>query len=190
MIDSHCHLDDPRFDADRSAVIDAAVAAGVERMIVAGVSPERWRAQSELARTHAPRVACTYGVHPWAAAAATDAEAAGMAEDLERALSDTSLHPPCGVGELGLDRSPRVPRGSLDRQARVLRDQLAIARERDLPVVLHVVGAQDRALRILERDGLPAAGGVAHAYGGSPELVARYLALGLHLSFGGTLTFY
>ncbi len=188
MIDAHCHLDDPRFDVDRDAVLGEALEAGIERLVIAGVSPSRWRTQSDLAHRHAPRLACTYGVHPWTVAAASGDEARAHVHALARALDDATLYPACGLGEIGLDRSRRVPRESLDRQARAFRDQLALARERDLPVVLHVVGAQDRALRVLEADGLPAAGGVAHAYGGSPELVARYVALGLHLSFGGTLT--
>ena len=189
MIDAHCHLDDPRFDPDRPAVLDRARRAGVTTLVCAGVEPARWRGQSELARRWPGRVLCSYGVHPWiAAAAATDGEADAAVEALAAALASPALVAPVAVGELGLDRSRRGRSDSVERQVRVLRAQLALARERDLPIVLHVVRAHDRLLRVLEGDGVPAAGGMAHAYGGSVELVERYLRLGLHLSFGGAVT--
>jgi len=97
---------------------------------------------------------------------------------MERALDEPS--PPCAIGEIGLDLHFR-PRSSLPLQEQALRDQLALARERDLPLILHVVKAQAPLLRILKRDGLPKAGGVIHAFSGSLESASAYLTLGLYL---------
>ena len=71
------------------------------------------------------------------------------------------------------------------KQEQVFRDQLAVARELDLPIVLHILRTHPDSLRILKADGVPRAGGVVHSFGGSAELAKEYVALGLHISFAG-----
>jgi TatD DNase family protein len=186
MLDAHCHLDAAAFDADREAALERARVAGVRAVVVAGVDPAGWRRQSALARAHAD-VHVTYGVHPWTAAAADDDAVDGLLAALADALSSPQLQPPVALGEMGLDRSSHAPKDSAPRQEAVFRAQLAIARERDLPVVLHIVRAHGRALEILAADGLPRAAGHVHAYSGSADLVARYVALGLSLSFSAAV---
>ncbi|MEZ4265877.1 MAG: TatD family hydrolase [Myxococcota bacterium] len=187
MIDAHCHLDAAEFDADRDAALERARAVGVRAFVLAGVDPEGWLRQSALARAHRD-VYAGYGIHPWTAAAAPD----GATDDLMAALGDAldspHLERPVALGEMGLDRSPRVPKDSATRQETLFRAQLALARERELPVILHIVRAHGRALEILAADGLPRAAGQVHAYSGSAELVPRYVALGLSLSFGAAVT--
>jgi TatD DNase family protein len=73
-------------------------------------------------------------------------------------------------------------------QERAFRAQLALARELDLPLVLHILGTHAESLRILKADGVPRAGGVVHSYSGSAELVRDYVGLGLHISFAGPVT--
>jgi TatD DNase family protein len=68
------------------------------------------------------------------------------------------------------------------------RAQLALAKDRDLPVVLHIVGAHAQALDILRKDGLPSRGGLVHSYSGPADAVSEYIELGLHLSFSGSIT--
>lgn len=88
------------------------------------------------------------------------------------------------MGECGLDWYRTRDTAGRQRQRRAFRAQLALARERDLPVVVHCVRAYGVLLEICERDGVPSAGGMIHAWTGAPELVPRALRLGLHLSFG------
>ena len=96
---------------------------------------------------------------------------------------------PVAIGEIGLDRSRHVPPDSFERQESYFRAQLALARDLNLPVVLHVVRAHGAALDILRSDGLPRACGVMHSYSGSGEMVPAFAALGLMFSFSGAATF-
>jgi TatD DNase family protein len=183
LLDAHNHL-------DRCLAVDQTLAraraAGVRAQVLAGVDPAGWAAQAALAGQL--DLWATFGVHPWTAAAARDPDVGALLAHLERALDGALGVAPVGLGELGLDRSRQVAADSLPRQERLFRAQLALARERDLPVVLHVVRAHDRALAILRRDGLPAAGGMVHSASTPPEQVGAWLALGLHLSFAGGVT--
>ena len=183
MLDAHNHLD--RCVAPDQALARAR-AAGVRGQILAGVDPAGWAAQAALAR-EADLWAC-FGVHPWTAAAVRDEDEAALLEGLVAALDGGLGVAPVGLGELGLDRSRQVAADSLPRQERLFRAQLALARARDLPLVLHVVRAHDRALAILRRDGLPAAGGMIHSASTPPDQVPAWIDLGLHLSFAGGVT--
>lgn len=181
MIDAHCHLDLFAPEQDPGEALAAGMAVGVDRVIAAGVDPAGWRAQAALARRH-PAVSVTFGLHPWAVAAAEDEALAGLLAELEAALQGGLGVAPVGLGELGLDHGRRGPKPTRARQERAFRAQLALARALDLPVVVHVVQAHGRALEILA-EGLPARGGMVHRYSGPVELVGAYLDIGIHLSF-------
>lgn len=168
LADAHTHLDFPEFDGDRDATVARARAAGVARWVICGSRHERWDDTERIAA--ATNGIAVLGIHPWSAA--------GL--DLRPWLAELRVRPLRGIGEIGLDT---LHPGGED-QRRVLRDQLALARERDLPVVLHCVRAYPELLAILERDGLPRAGGMAHAWSGPADQVERALRLGLHVSFG------
>ncbi|MGK0358665.1 MAG: TatD DNase family protein [Bradymonadia bacterium] len=176
LIDGHCHLDLPAYDATRSAVIDAARTAGVTGFILAGVDPPGWVRQRALSQAHA-RMWWTAGIHPWAAA---HVDPAGVSALLDAAFKTSPA--PVAVGEIGLDGVGQR-RLSLDHQAAVFRAQLGWARVKNYPVVLHLVRAHGRALEILRRDGIPTAGGVVHRFTGPSGRADAYLRLGLHLGF-------
>ena len=178
-IDTHCHLDAPEFDADRDAVVARAARAGVA-MVLPGVVSEGHAPLQALARRTGQAYAL--GVHPlW-----IDREPAGTAERLARALADAQGDPHLvAVGEIGLDGF--VAGLDPDRQRRLLADQLAIARDAGLPVILHVRRAADLVLSHLRR--IRVAGGIAHAFNGSPAQARAFLDLGLKLGFGGAMTF-
>ncbi len=184
-IDGHCHLDDASFDEDRDAVWERARAAGLAGAVLAGVSPETWARQRALASRYAGLV-WTAGLHPCAVAGMSPVQLRAALDALPACF--VGPNPARGLGELGLD-TRLVERASLDRQLPVFRHQLAIARDRALPIVLHLNGrgVHAAALSLLRADGLPIAGGLVHAYSGSAELVAEYVALGLHLSFAATV---
>ena len=182
MIDSHCHLDNPQFDPDREAVLDRALAAGVERMVVIGTGegPPDLEAGIRLADRHAP-IYATVGVHPHDASKATP--------ETFRRLSELLKHPKVvALGEIGLDyhydHSPR------EVQRDVFLQQMLIAGEARKPIVIHTREAWEDTLALLETYWRPyGAGGIMHCFSGGPDQAALCLDLGFHLSFGGIITF-
>lgn len=182
MYDAHCHLDDDRI-SEPSVLLERAAAAGLEGCIVAGVDPLRSHALIELS-SH-PMVDVTLGLHPWVAAGCAHLGAVQERLDVLDALLDA--HEPVGLGECGLDRSRLVPEGPFEHQMLAFRAQLAMARARNLPVVLHVLKAHAEVLEVLKHDGLPKRGGMVHSFGGSWELAQDYLELGLVLSFSASI---
>lgn len=168
MLDSHCHLDDPRYDPDRDDVWARARAAGVSRVLVPGVRPSQWAALRTMAQARGWSFAV--GTHPGSLPGG-DLRVPG---DLSGAVA---------IGECGLDGPTPV---AMETQEAVLAAHLALARDAGLPVILHGYRAHHRLLPLLRR--WAPLRGVLHSYSGGPELVEDYLALGLHLSFAGALT--
>lgn len=187
MFDAHCHLDDPRLAVDLDDLLDRARKQGIRGFVSAGVHPERWPIQAQLAQHH-PDIFVTYGLHPWVVAEETQSQVALWLEQLACVLQDDTWVTPVGLGEMGLDHSPRVTKDSWHLQEFALREQLALARQWDLPVVLHCVQAHGSLLNILRVDGLPQRGGMIHAFSGSLDTAKAYTQLGLYISVGGMLT--
>jgi TatD DNase family protein len=173
--DAHTHLDDPRLAADLDAVLARARAAGVTDLAIAGADPAAWR-RVEAVGAAAGAVVCL-GVHPWWA---TDMDPATLAGWLDGLTVDRTR---AGLGETGLDWHRAKDEAGRAAQERAFRAQIALARERRVPVVLHVVRAHPDARRILLADGLPA-GGMVHRFSGGPDQVAPWVKLGMMLSFG------
>jgi TatD DNase family protein len=169
-LDSHCHLDDPRFAADLDAVAARAIASGVTAAVVPGVSAAQFG--QELPRLNGLTLYRAAGLHP-AFPHPEDALA-----QLERVLSRGGI---VAVGECGLDRRHRHP-GDLA----CFHAQLDLAIAHDLPVILHVVHAHDEVLAALRER--PALRGIVHAFAGSWPLAERYLDLGILLGIGGIAT--
>ncbi len=178
LVDSHCHLDDSRFDADRGVVIERARAAGVERLLAVGTGsgPPDLDAGIRLAEAW-PGILATVGVHPH------DASKAGP-ETFER-LRSLLAHPKVvGMGEIGLDYhydfSPR------EVQREVFARQLEMARAAGKPVIIHTREAWEDTLRVL---GSGPHRGIFHCFSGGPGEAAQALELGFHISFAGVVTF-
>ncbi|HZN13439.1 MAG TPA: TatD family hydrolase [Acidimicrobiales bacterium] len=165
--DSHCHIDDV-------AVVDAAVASGVTRMITVGTDLESSRHAVHVART-TEGVWATVGLHPHDAKNGTDG--------LEELLADDVV---VAVGECGLDyhydHSPRPV------QRDVFATQIGWAQDRDLPLVIHTREAWDDTFAILDEVGVPART-VFHCFTGGPAEAERCLERGATLSFSGIVTF-
>lgn len=178
LVDTHCHLDDPKFDEDREQAIERALAAGVTRLMAIGTGngPPDLEAALRLAGRH-PFVYATVGVHPHDASKAT-------VETFAR-LRDLAAHPKVlAIGEIGLDYhydfSPRdVQRAVFDRQ-------LALAADAKKPIVIHTREAWEDTLAAVTS--LPH-GGVMHCFTGDAAQARQALDRGFHLSFGGVLTF-
>ncbi len=172
-IDSHCHLDFPELEPGRDRLVERCRAAGMTGLLIPGVAVNHFPRQQRVADRYGFH--CAFGLHPWYAHQADDLQV------VERWLDQ----PACvAVGECGLDGLRGPP---LAEQLRWLEAQLELARQRSLPVILHVVKAHEPLLRALRRQPLPA-GGVVHAFQGSAELARRYLDLGLYLGIGAAFT--
>jgi len=179
-IDTHCHLDAAEFDADRDGVVAAARTAGVATIVLPAVDAGNFDRVRELAHRH--RLAYALGIHPMCTGNAGEADLAALRAGLEAHRDDPRL---VAVGEIGLDHF--VP--GLDRvhQAGIFAAQLKLAREFELPVLLHVRRAVDSVLKQLRTR--PVQGGIAHAFNGSEQQAGAFVELGFRLGFGGALTF-
>jgi TatD DNase family protein len=179
IADSHCHLTMDAFDPDRAAVIARAGAEGVELFVTVPARKGDAPACLALAASDA-RIFATAGLHPHEARL-WDAEARG---ELEAALVSPRT---VAVGEIGLDfhydLSPRA------EQAAAFRDQIAIARASNRPVVIHTREAREETLGILREEGARETGGVIHCYTEDLDTVRAVLDLGFFISFSGIVTF-
>jgi TatD DNase family protein len=183
VFDSHCHLQELE---DVDAALARARAAGVTGMLLPGVAPEGWERDDALAAAH-DSLLVAYGLHPQLVAALDDAACDRILDALDERLARRDPRV-VAVGEIGLD-GVGERRQSLERQERVFRAQLALARRHQLPVALHILKQHPRALEILAVEPLPQ-GGVLHSCSAPRELVPGYLALGFYLSFSGSVTWH
>jgi len=170
--DTHCHLQDPRFDGRVPEVLARARAAGVTHMVCCATREADWDRVLELARDHA-EVLPMLGLHPWFVAAA---------EGWLGRLRTLAQAPRIGIGECGLDFSPGRP-DHADQEA-AFEAQVRLAIELDRPLSIHCVRAWGRLLDLLRRTGIPATGAALHAFSGSAEVAFQLQALGLYLSRG------
>ncbi len=178
LIDSHCHLDFDVFEADRNLLLQRAAAEGVVDIIVPGVTADRWAALLELCRSDRGLYPAL-GLHP----CFLDQHNFKDLTRLERLLESEAV---VAVGEIGLDLF--IPGADLKHQLDYLLPQLALARQFNLPVLLHVRKAHDQMLQQLRRCSLPR-GGIVHAFSGSLQQAEQYLQLGFRLGIGGTITY-
>ena len=177
LIDTHCHLDAAEFDADREAVHAAARAAGVETIVVPAVEVSAFARTRETVLRY-PGCVAAYGIHPLYVMQAADDDLAALRQWL---LAER----PVAVGEIGLD----LYVADIDpaRQEHFFVEQLRLARDFDLPVLLHVRRAVDVVLKQLRR--FKVRSGIAHAFNGSRQQADEFIKLGFALGFGGAMTY-
>ena len=178
--DTHCHLDAIEFAADRDAGVARARAAGVAQIVLPAVAASNFETVRELAHRH--DFAYALGIHPLCVGGAQDDDLTRLRAALNAHRSDPRL---VAVGEIGLDHF--VPGLDRERQQRFFVAQLKLARDFDLPVILHVRKSVDAVLKQLRL--LKLRSGIAHAFNGSAQQAAVFVDLGFKLGFGGTLTF-
>lgn len=186
FVDTHCHLDAPEFASDRDAVVAAAQAAGVARIVIPAVEIANFSAVRDCCLRY-PVCQPAYGIHPLYVSRATDNDLDALRDYLRVELDGPQ--PPIAVGEIGLDFF--VPGFDVLRQTHFFVEQLKIAREFGLPVLLHVRRSQDAILKELRRfvAGAASHGGIAHAFNGSRQQAEAFIGLGFKLGFGGAMTF-
>jgi len=180
FIDTHCHLDAAEFDGNQAALVQAAQAAGVGRIVAPSVARANFEAVRELCGRF-PGCAPAYGIHPMYTDSATP-------EDLD-VLRD---YHPVAIGEIGLDFF--IEPHDRARQEYFFAAQLKLAREFDLPVLLHIRRAQDTVLKHLRQfygGGGPSTSlrtGIVHAFSGSRQQAEEFIGIGFKLGFGGAMT--
>ncbi|WP_256643111.1 TatD family hydrolase [Stenotrophomonas sp. 9(2022)] len=177
LIDSHCHLDASEFDPDRTAVIERARAAGVQAQVVPAVTAASWPKLREVCQ-QAPGLYPAYGLHPMFLADHRPEHLGQLRDWIERER-------PCAIGECGLDFFVE----GLDAEAQqdYFIGQLKLARDFDLPVIVHARRAVDAVIAAIRRIG--GLRGVVHSFPGSPEQAAQLDKLGFLLGLGGPLTY-
>lgn len=179
LIDTHTHLDDTRYDGDREAMIARAREAGVDTFITIGCDLATSKAAVELADRY-PFVYASIGVHPHEVRHIDD----GWYDELRR----LAKHPKVvAYGEIGLDYHYNHSPPTLQRER--FREQIQLARELTLPVVIHTREAQEDTIAILKEEQAADVGGVFHCFTGDAWLAKDGLDLGFHLSFSGVVTF-
>lgn len=189
LIDTHTHLNLDDYAEDREQVIEAALAAGLTRMLLPGVTLESCLSAIPLCEQHEGLLFFALGVHP------NDvAKGSGWNDDVIARFRELAQHPACvAIGETGLDYywddSP------IDSQHSALREHVALARELGKPLIIHVrdkagsTAAYDDLLSILRTEGADAVGGVMHCFSGTQAFAEASIQLKFHLAFGGVITF-
>ncbi|QQS42072.1 MAG: TatD family hydrolase [Acidobacteriota bacterium] len=185
LIDSHCHIDGPRFDEDRDEVVRRALEAGVKAMLNVGTgSPSEDSFEKTRALTEA--YDCVYGsagIHPH--------DASEYSEEVEERIRKVirSSAKMIAWGEIGLDyyydHSPR------DVQRDAFRRQIRAAREEELPIIIHSRDANEDTVAILTEECSyeDFRGGIMHCFGGTAEMAEALMPLGFLISFAGNVTF-
>lgn len=179
LTDTHAHLNAKAFDADREAVIQRALDAGVTRIVNIGFNRETIPSSMELAEKY-DFIYTAVGWHPQ--------DAIDMTEEDLAWIESLCAHPKVvGIGEIGLDyywdTSPK------DVQHRVFREQIRLARKLGMPIIIHNRDAHGDVVRILKEERAEEVGGIMHCFSGSWETAKQCLDMNFYLSFGGPVTF-
>lgn len=180
FVDTHCHFDFPPFVGNEQESLRLAAEAGVEKIIAVSVSAERFDRVMALAAEH-PSVYAALGLHPMAIDEHDDSALAAL-EAILRQRPDKLV----ALGEMGLDLYIENPQ--FERQQAVLDAQLRLARDYDLPVILHSRRTHDRLAQHLRRIEVPRRG-VVHGFAGSEQQALAFIRAGYAIGVGGTITY-
>lgn len=184
-IDTHCHLDAHEFGAESQAIAARADGQGVEMIVIPAVGRGNFATVAQLA-AEAGNACYALGIHPIYVPQAGEGDLAALRTAVAAALADKRF---VAIGEIGLDFFiPLLNEPAMRAwQEYFFREQLKIAREFGLPVLMHVRRSQDTVLKHVRQ--IRPAGGIAHAFNGSVQQAQGYLDLGFKLGFGGAMTF-
>lgn len=181
LVDSHCHFDFDAFDDRRESVWQACNEAGIDTLVIPAVEPARLPGLFSIVDT-LPGIYGAAGLHPWYIQSWVDQNSENLVGQLTPFLS----HPRCvAVGECGLDGAINTP---LEQQQALFEQQLQLAHDINLPVIVHVRKAHNQVLALLKKI-QPVRGGVIHGFSGSVELAQSYWMLGFRLGIGGVITY-
>lgn len=177
LIDSHCHLDFSEFDQDRTELLSRCQQKGVSGIVIPTIHPQSWQKSLEIA-SQSPEVFVAVGVHPWYVRDASWSDLQRISEVIENHLDKV-----VAIGETGLDRL----RPDWVLQQDYFEYQLELAKNLNLPVIMHSVKTHSDVLGMLKRIGCRQ--GVIHAFSGSYEQAMQFINHGMKLGVGGTITY-
>ncbi len=177
LVDVHCHLNSSYFDDTLDEIINDATKAGLVAMITNATSPGDWKDTTALASRY-DRVYCALGIHPWY----IDEKGSFMIHELPSFMSADTV----AIGECGLDK--KISKPDFQLQQSVFEDQVAMARQLNLPLIIHCRGAFSELIQSFKRTGIPEAGGVIHSYSGNVEIAKQLIPYGMSFSMGGAVT--
>jgi len=177
LIDSHCHLDDDRFDDDRDQVVQRAQQQGVRQIVIPATIADRWEKVKQVAQRYAG-VSASYGLHPMFMSRHRVEHVAALDAWLAREKA-------VAVGECGLDFYAHHEDES--QQLELLRGQLSVALNHQLPVIIHARKALDLILREIRLCGIRR--GVVHSFSGSLQQAQQLVDLGFKISIAATVSF-
>lgn len=179
FVDSHCHLDFNCFDTDRDSVIKRCEQLGINTIVIPGTQADRWQSQINLCNIHS-QLKFALGLHPYFLQTFDSSHIASLKEMLI-----LNLHNVVAVGEIGLDTKIEV---DWTLQVEVFTQQLKLAKEHSLPVILHHRNSHNELIRILKTQKF-CYGGIVHAFSGSLEQAHTYIDLGFKIGVGGVITY-
>ncbi|MGQ9843412.1 MAG: TatD family hydrolase [Spirochaetota bacterium] len=177
LVDVHCHLESQHFAGKLDSIIEKAKSVGVIALITCAIVPDEWELSHTISKNY-KEVYFALGVHPWYIEES-------FINELYRI---TRIHDDkyCAIGEIGLDAKTTI---TMQLQKKFFEDQVAIANELGMPVIVHCRGAFNELIASLKRVGSLKAGGVIHSYSGNLEITKQLIPYGLYFSFGGAITF-
>ncbi len=179
FIDSHAHLDDERFDEDREELINSLQENGIEAVLNPGADLKTSRAAVALADKY-PFIYAAVGCHPH--------DSKFMDDDTMNIFRELAKNKKVlGIGEIGLD----YYYDNSDRETQKIwfREQIRLAKELDLPYIVHDRDAHEDIIRIMKEEHHTGTRGILHCYSGSVEMTREFMKLGFYISLGGPVTF-
>jgi TatD DNase family protein len=179
LIDSHAHLEMPEFEKDLEDVIRRAASSGVEYIFTVGTEKRDWRRALEIAKSHA-NIYAILGVHPHNAKEIDDE----TYPTLKKLCQEQKVR---AYGEIGLDFFRKLSPQGL--QTKRFREQIGLARELGLPIVVHDRDAHRETLEILRSEKAEECGGIIHCFSGDDEMAEACLEMGFYISIPGSITF-
>ena len=179
LIDSHCHLDFSCFDHDRVEVLNRCKKLAINTIVIPGTQASRWQKQIEMCHSY-PQLRFTLGLHPYFLNSFEPNHLIHLTN-----LLDQYQNKVLGLGEIGLD-------GYIDidwkLQLYVFEQQLMIAKDLELPIILHHRNSHNELIRILKTNNFTQ-GGIVHAFSGSLQEAHTYIDLGFKIGVGGSITY-
>ena len=179
LIDSHCHIDFCCFDHDRNDVLNSCKKLAVDTIVIPGTEASQWQKQIDLCHLY-PQLRFALGLHPYFLKSFESLHLVELSQLLNK-YQDKVL----AVGEIGLDTHIDV---DWKLQLQVFEQQLLIAEERMLPVILHHRNSHNELIRTLKAKKFTQ-GGIVHAFSGSVEVAKTYIDLGFKIGVGGGITY-
>lgn len=194
-VDVHSHWSDERIsDQSREAMLKSALEKNIDFFLQGGVDPDEWHMQLALKQLHPAHFGNCFGLHPYYVAEIHQQYEGDLADTfrhLEKSLDELAhvLPKAMALGEAGLDFRPHIMKDSQSIQVEMFENQIELANAYQLPMVLHVVQAHEKAIQVLDLWGVPARKGFVHAFSGSYETAKKYIEKGFLISVGGAVTY-